>query len=106
MNALHFQEGFINERFEVFFSSRQLFLLSPGAFPFGSVDAAGLQHQRTLLREGQLSVPANTNLLLGRSQPDVVWLCQGKELTNSYSMETIRKLKNTAVSEIAAKYTL
>lgn len=39
-------------------------------------------------------------------QPDVVWLYPGKELTNSYSMETIVELKNTVVSETTAKYIL
>lgn len=42
MNALHFQEGFINERLEIF-SFTPLFSLSHGAFPFASVDTAGLQ---------------------------------------------------------------
>ena len=89
--------------------------LSLGAFPFGSVDTAGLQLgtegpswvKGSCLSQQRVAVSPNKHKSFAWVfQPDVVWLYAGRELTSSYSTETIGKLKNIAVSEITAKYIL
>lgn len=68
MNALHFQEGFINERLEVFLLDTVVLSFTWGlSIWFSGYCRSSARHRRTLLSEGQLSVPTNTSLLLGCS---------------------------------------